>query len=159
MCPTQKDAQWPKTTDISVLQSVIRSCACAIGACLLARLLPSSGGIQRQFIASYDAISSMMRTPSTVVISDVRHTGKLLRAGFSATFCNLHRLAIDHSSTGYGFAFFDFRQVHDQHCVDHFEQAGIARRVKVAWHRRHRRKAVGQKSPRAAARGNIEYRV
>lgn len=52
-----------------------------ISACLLAGSPLNSGGTQRKSIASCDAIFSMMRTLSLVVISVVPHTGKPLRAG------------------------------------------------------------------------------
>lgn len=81
LCPTQEDAQWLEISDISVLKSVTRSCACAIVACLLAGLPPNSGGIQRQSIVSCGATSFVPRTPGSVAISVVSHTGKLLRAG------------------------------------------------------------------------------
>ena len=57
-----------------------------------------------------------------------------VKARYSATFRGLHRLAIDHSSTGRGLTSFDFPQVHDQHGVDGCEQTGIAPGVEVTPH-------------------------
>ena len=50
-------------------------------------------------------------------------------------------------------------QVINQHGVDGLEQTGIAPGVKVAPHRRHRREAFGQESPRAPTRGYIKQSV
>ncbi len=57
-----------------------------------------------------------------------------VKARYSATFRGLHRLAINHSSTGRGLTSFDFPQVHDQHGVDGCEQTGIAPGVEVTPH-------------------------